>query len=181
MGVWQSVKQQVGGLAKHVVKTVVQEPVEILENAVGASGKTDENENHPFDGAQDNRAMEAVEQGVQGQQQAAAQGDNNNQPKGFKTAQDYQKYQQLSGHKDEMELAILRKRLFQEQGLDVSVEGGMQKARMEYAEKEKQRNQVAEQKKQEEKWVVEQKKKEDLAVKAATETANPEKQAWGAG
>lgn len=168
MSVWKSVAQQIGGLAKHVATQVVHEPVEVVENAVGTSAKPNENQ-----------GMKAMEQGAQTQQNSA--GDDPNQPKGFKTQDDFLKYQQLSGHKDEMELAMLRKRLFQENGLDVSIDSGMQKARMEFAQKEEERKKVVEQKKQEEKWVIEQKKQEDIALKAAKQASSAENKAWGAG
>ncbi len=142
MGVWKSVGQQVGGLAKHVMGAIAQEPEKIVANAVGAGKESDGNEN---------QAMEAIEQGAQGQQQNAQTQGDDNKPKGFKTQQDFQKYQQLSGNKDEMEMAILRKKLFAEYGLRTDVESGMQQARMEYEEKEKQRKQAAEQKKEEKK------------------------------
>lgn len=169
MPVWKNVASQLGGLAKHVAQAVVKEPFEVVENAVGA-GDSHSNEN---------QAMEAVEQGSQGQQQNT--GDDPNQPKGFKSQQDYQKYQQLSGNKDQMEMAILRKRLFAEYGLNTDVEAGMQQARQEFAQKEEERKKVVERKKEEEKWIIEQKKKEEMDVKAATESASPENKAWGAG
>ena len=168
MGVWKQVTQQVGNLAKHVAKAVVHEPVEIVKDAVGASDQSGENQ-----------AMHAMEQGMQGQQQQT--GDDSNNPKGFQTIQDYQKYQQLSGKKDEMEMAVLRKRLHQEYGLSTDLEQGMQRARMEREQKNQQEEQVEEQKKQQEDWMQEQKKKEDMSVAAAKGQASAEKQAWGAG
>jgi hypothetical protein len=170
MGIWQNVGQQFGGLAKHAVKTVVQEPSEVFENAVGVSQ----------DSPGENQAMEAIEAGV-GTQQSSTNQTNDPAKNGFKTQQDFQKYQQLSGRKDEMELAILRRRLFQENGLDVGLESGMKRASMEYEEKERQRTQVEEQKKEEKKWVVEQKKKEDFSVQAAKLASSAENKAWGAG
>lgn len=172
MGIWKAVGQHLGNMAKQAAQTAVHEPVEILENAVGA-GNDDR-------GGQENQTTEAVEQGLQGQ---AGQGqqDDTKQPKSFKTAQDYQKYQQLSGRKDEMELAILRKRLFQEHGLRTDIESGMQQAWQQYQEKEQQRHQVEEKKDEKEKWVVEQKKKEDFSVRAAKQSSSPENKAWGAG
>lgn len=170
MSVWKSVAQQVGNLAKHVAQKVVQEPMEVVKDAVGTSAQPNENQ-----------GMQAMEQGQQTQQNTPS--DDPNQPKGFKTQNDFLKYQQLSGRKDEMELAMLRKRLFQENGLDVSLEGGMQKARMEYEQKEQQRKQAEEQKKEEKKWVDLQTKKqeEDIALKAAQQASSAENKAWGAG
>lgn len=175
MGVWKSVAQNVGNLAKHVASQLVQEPIEIVKNAAGVSDKQ----------KSENQGMQAMEQGqtpsTQGTTAGAQQSDNN--PMGFKTVQDYQKYQQLSGHKDEMELAILRKQLFSQYGLDTNVESGMQKARMEFEQKEKERKQVEEKKKEEKKMMDLQVKKqeEDMAVKAAREGSSAENKAWGAG
>jgi len=166
------VANQVSNLAKHTAKQVVQEPMEIAKNAVGAS-----------DNSGENQAMQAMEQGHQGQQQANDPQSGSSDPKGFKTLQDFQKYQQLSPKKDEMELAILRKKMHQEYGLESDVEAGMQKAHMEREQKMEERKQVDEQKKEEKKMVDLQVKKqeEDLAIKAATQASSAENQAWGAG
>jgi len=119
-----SVGKQLGGLAKHVAKKIVREPLEVVENAVGVGGSDKGQENRSFDGAQD-KGMEMVEQATaQANQQQAQAGDDSGKPTGFRTIQDYQKYQQLSSNKDEMEMAILRKRLAGEWG----VEKGMQVA-----------------------------------------------------
>lgn len=157
-------------MAKHVVKSVVSEPAEIVKEAVGTAAKPNENQ-----------AMEAIEQGAQGQPSQAS--DDSNNPKGFKTVQDFQKYQNLSGKKDEMELAILRKSLHREFGLTTDLETGMQKARMEYQQKEEERKQVEEQKKEEKKQIefMQKKQEEDMAVKAAREASSAENKAWGAG
>lgn len=170
MGVWKQVTQQVGNLAKHVAGQVAQLPGEIVKDAVGESSKGEENQ-----------AMQAMEQG--GQSQQSQPSDDSNNPKGFKTVQDFQKYHQLSGKKDEMELAVLRKRLHREYGLETDIESGMQRARAEYEQKEQERKQAEEQKKEEKKQVVmmQKKQEEDLAIKAAKGAASAEKQAWGAG
>lgn len=171
MGVWQSVRQQVGGLAKHVASSIASEPMEVIKDAVGASGNGSENQ-----------AMQAMEQGTQTQQNTGTANDPH-QPKGFKTVQDFQKYQQLSGNKDEMEIAMLRKRLFSEYGLDTNLESGMKRARMEYEQKEQQRKQAEEQKEEQKKMEDLQVKKqeENIALKAAQQGSSAENKAWGAG
>lgn len=157
--------QSLSGLAKHVVQTVASEPMEVVKDAVG----------------------QQIEQGNQTQQNSSDPTQNSPlsdlAKAGFKTADDFAKYQQLSSNRDQMELAILRKRLHQQQGLDVSIEGGMERARQEYEEKERQRKQAEEQKKEEKKQMELQTKKqeEDLALKAAKQAASAENKAWGAG
>jgi len=164
MGVWQSVGQNLAGLAKHVAKKVVAEPVEIMKDAVGQN----------------------IERG----QQTQPQNDdpNQNSPVSdftkarFKTKEDFQKYQSLSGKKDEMELSAIRSRLVREWGLDTNIESGMQKAREEWEQREEQRKKVEEKKEEQKKeFEFEKKKQEDIALKAATSEANPENKAWGAG
>lgn len=165
MSVWKQVGQTLSGLAKHVVKSVASEPMEVVKDAVG----------------------QQMEQGQQTQQNTSDPNQSNPvsdlAKAGFQTQSDYTKYQQLSGNRDQMELAILRKRLHQQQGLDVSIEGGMERARQEYEQKEQQRKQVEEQKKEEKKQMDLQvkKKEEDLALKAAKQASSAENKAWGAG
>ena len=77
---------------------------------------------------------------------------------------------------------MIRKQLVREWGIDSNVESGMQKARMEFEQKEEQRKRVEEQKKEQKKEFEFQKKaQEDIALKAATESASAENKAWGAG
>lgn len=159
-------------MAKHAGKKILREPVEVVKNVTGVSDQA----------TGENQAMEALEQGLQGQQQVGAQ-DDSGQPKGFKNVQDFQKYQKLSPKRDEMELAVVRKNLLKEFGLDTSVEGGMQKARIEREQKEKEREQVEVKKKEEKKMIDLQVKKqeEDMAVRAAKSAASAERKMWGAG
>lgn len=167
MGVWKQVGQNLAGLAKHVVKSVVSEPVEVIKDAVGVN----------------------LEQGKQTQQNNMPDptqlpgGDLADLAKaGFKTKDDFVKYQGLSGQKDEMELAMMRKQLVREWGLDTTVEGGMQKARMEWEQKEQQRKQVEERKEEQKKeFEFQKKQQEDIGLKAAKGEASAENQAWGAG
>ena len=176
MSVWKSVGQQLSGLAKHVAKTAGDVPGEILE---GVTGQTPTNQTQ-----QQNEAMQALEQGGQTATQQGMQGDDANNPKGFRTKEDFDKYQTLSGKKDSLELSQIRHKLQSEWGLDGSLESGMQQARTEYEEKEKQRKQAEEQKKEEEKMMeleVKKKEDEDMAVKAAREASSAENKAWGAG
>lgn len=157
--------KQVGGIAKQVAKRVVQEPLEVLKNAAGQGDVA---------GRQENRAMETLEQGGQASQQQvqANKQDDAGQPSGFKTREDFEKYQKLSPKKDEMELVLLRKQLAKEWG----VETGMEKAREEFRQKEEQRMQVEEKEEEEKKVFVEQKKKqEDAQVRAAKDVASAEK------
>lgn len=165
MSVWKSVGQNLAGLAKHVVKSVVVEPVEVIKDAVGQKIETgnpvSQSPSDPM-GAGDPVADLAKA--------------------GFKTQDDFAKYQGLSGKKDQVELEMIRKNLVREWGLDTNIESGMQRARMEYEQKEKQRNEVKEKEKEQKKEFEFQKKaQEDLALKAATEASNPENKAWGAG
>lgn len=167
----QAVKQA-GGLAKHVAKRVVQEPMEVLRNSVGKGDqKADQGEN---------QAMQMVEQAAPSSQSGGQGGGGNKrpaQPKGFKTQQDFQKYQQLSPKKDELELALIRKQLAKEWG----VEQGMQRARAEYEQKEEQRKQVEEKEEEEKKVVLEQKKKENMQVKMAKNASSAERRMSVAG
>lgn len=164
MGIWKNVASQVGGLAKHVTKTVVAEPMEVLKDAVGVQleqGKqTQQNTNDPAQGNQLSDLAKA----------------------GFKTENDFKKYEGLSEKKDDIELAQIRGKLVREWGLDTNLESEMQKARMEYEEKERQRKEV---KKQEENKKMEfefqKKQADDAQVAAAQKEGNPENKAWGAG
>lgn len=158
--------QQVSSLGKHVAQQVAQEPMEVLKEAVGVDEKGE------------NQALEAMEQGQQTQQQST---DDTGQPQGFNTQQDFNKYSQLTEKRDQMDLAVTRKRLFQEFGLDTNLDSGMQKARQEFTEKEEERNKVVEQKKEEAEWLEEKKKEEDMSVVAAKGQASAENKAWGAG
>lgn len=157
--------KQVRGLAKHALGKMVAEPLEVVKNVVGQG-----------DG-QENQAMQAVEQGAQGAQQQAT-GGVTGQPTGFKTQQDFQKYQALSPKKDAMELALLRRRLSSEWG----VEAGMEKARAEFAQKEKQREQVEEREVEQKKYFeFEKKKAESAQVAMAKNAASAEKRMSVAG
>jgi len=168
MGVWKQVTQHVGALGKHVAKKVVHEPAEVLEQVVGET-KNEQGEN---------QALEVVEQGQQTQQQAT---DDTGNPQGFRTQADFNKYSQLSEKRDQMDLAVTRKKLFQEFGLDTNLDSGMQRARQEFAEKEEERSKVVEQKQEEAEWLEEKKKEEEMAVVAAKGQASAENKAWGAG
>ncbi|MFH2019657.1 MAG: hypothetical protein ABII80_03535 [bacterium] len=166
MSVWKQVTQQAGKLGRHVAQQVAQEPMEILKEAVGVDEKGE------------NQALEAVEQGQQTQQQTT---DDSGHHQGFKTEEDYKKYSNLTEKRDQMDLAVTRKKLFQEFGLDTDLDSGMQKARQEFMEKEEERNKVEEQEVQEKEWMEEKKKEEDMSVVAAKGQASAENKAWGAG
>ena len=166
MSVWKSVGQSLAGLAGHAAKRVIAEPVEVVKDMVGQN----------------------LEKGNQTQQQSAGDDTTRTDPlqdlakAGFKTKDDFQKYQGLSGEKDRMELEQVRGKLVREWGLDANLESGMQKARMEWEQKEEQRKKVEEKKEEEKKeFEFEKAKQEDLGLKAATESSSPENQAWGAG
>lgn len=165
MGVWKQVGQSLAGLAKHVVQSVAAEPMEVIKDAVG----------------------QKMEQGQQ-TQQSSSDPVNTADPMadlakaGFKTQEDFQKYQNLSGKKDDLELEMARKQLVREWGLDTNIESGMQKARMEYEQKEEQRNQIEEKKEEQKKEFEFQKaQQEDIALKAAKQGSSAENKAWGAG
>ncbi len=152
------------GLAKHVVKSVASEPMEVVKDAVG----------------------QKMEQGAQTTQQAAPQTPADPMADlakaGFKTQDDFQKYAGLSEKKDDIELAQIRGKLVREWGLDTTVEGGMQKARQEYEQKEEQRKKVEEQKEEQKKeFEFQKKQQEDIGLKAAQGEASAENKAWGAG
>lgn len=164
MSVWKSVGQQLVGLAKHVVKSMAVEPLEVVKDAVG----------------------QKMEQGQKTQQQASDPVSSDPladlAKAGFKTQEDFQKYQNLSGKKDDMELEMARKQLVREWGLDTTVEGGMQKARMEYEQKEEQRKKIEEKKEEQKKeFEFQKKQQEDIGLTAAKGEASAENQAWGAG
>ncbi len=164
---WKQVGQNLSGLAKHIVKSVVSEPVEIVKDAVGVQ----------------------LEQGKSPSAQSATVGTGQSDSSisdlskaGFKTQDDFAKYSGLSGQKDQMEIEMLRKQLVREWGLDSSVEGGMQRARMEFEQKEQQRKQVEEHKEEQKKeFEFQKKKQEDIGLKAATQGSSAENKAWGAG
>lgn len=164
MGVWKQVGQSLSGLAKHVVKSVVSEPMEVVKDAVG----------------------QQMEQGNQTTQQSAPQTPVDPMADlakvGFASQGDFQKYQGLSEKKDDMELAQIRGKLVREWGLDTTVEGGMQRARMEWEQKEEQRKKVVEQKEEQKKeFEFQKKQQEDIGLKAAKGEASAENKAWGAG
>ncbi len=165
MTIWKSVGQNLAGLAKHVVKSVVSEPMEVVKDAVG----------------------QKMEQGAQTQQNTtAAQTPTDPMADlakaGFASQADFQKYQGLSEKKDDIELAQIRGKLVREWGLDTNIESGMQRARMEYEQKEEQRKKVEEQKEEQKKeFEFQKKQQEDIGLKAAQGEASAEKQAWGAG
>lgn len=157
--------QNLAGLAKHVVKSVASEPMEVVKDAVG----------------------QKMEQGAQ-VQQSSSDPVNAVDPMadlakaGFKTQDDFQKYQGLSGQKDQLELQMARKQLAREWGLDTNLESGMQRARMEYEQKEEQRKKIEEKKEEQKKeFEFQQKKQEDIALKAAKQGSSAENKAWGAG
>lgn len=170
MGVWKNVGQNLAGLAKHVAKSVVSEPMEVVKDAVG----------------------QKMEQGQSPSAQSATvgtgQGDTAGDPMtdlakaGFKTKDDFDKYQGLSEKKDDIELAQIRGKLVREWGLDSTIEGGMQKARMEWEQKEEQRKKVEEKKEEQKKeFEFQKKQQEDIGLKAAKGEASAENKAWGAG
>lgn len=157
--------QNLGGLARHVAKSVVTEPVEVVKDMVGVQ----------------------MEQGKSTQQNSpsddpAAQQLGDLAKAGFKTQDDYLKYQGLSGQKDQMEMEMIRKQLVREWGLDTNLESGMQRARMEYEQKEEQRKKVEEQKEEQKKeFEFQKKQQEDVALTAAKAESSAENKAWGAG
>lgn len=164
MGIWKQVGQNLSGLAKHVVKSVASEPMEVVKDAVG----------------------QKMEQGAQTTQQVAPQTPADPMADlakaGFKTQDDFQKYQGLSGEKDQLELEMTRKQLVRQWGLDTTIEGGMQRARMEWEQKEEQRKKVEEQKEEQKKeFEFQKKQQEDIGLKAAKGEASAESKAWGAG
>lgn len=165
MSVWKQVGQNLSGLAKHVVKSVVSEPVEVVKDMVGVQNEKGQStqQNYPAD----DPAMQQVADLSKA---------------GFKTQDDFQKYTGLSGQKDQMEIEMLRKQLVREWGLDTNVESGMQKARMEFEQKEEQRKQIEERKEEQKKeFEFQKKKQEDIGLKAATQGSSAENKAWGAG
>ena len=69
-----------------------------------------------------------------------------------------------------------------EWGLDASIEGGMQRARMEWEQKEEQRKKIEERKEEQKKeFEFQKKQQEDIGLKAAQGEASAENKAWGAG
>lgn len=159
MSVWKQVGQSLSGLAKHVVKSVVAEPMEIIKDSVG----------------------QKMEQGQQTQQQPSDPMADLAKA-GFKTQEDYTKYAGKSQQKDQLELEMTRKQLVRQWGLDTTIEGGMQKTRAEWRQKEEQRKKVEEKKEEQKKEFEFQKKEsEDIGLKAAVSEASAENKAWGAG
>ncbi len=166
MTVWKSVGQQLGGLAKHVVKSVVSEPGEVVKDMVGVQ--------------MEQATPTATQSGGQGNQASDPMGDL--AKAGFKTQDDFQKYQGLSGQKDQVELEMVRKQLVRQWGLDTNLESGMQRARSEWEQKEEQRKQVKEKEEEQKKeFEFQKKKQEDIALTAAKQASSAENKAWGAG
>lgn len=163
MSVWKSVGQNLAGLAKHVGKTVVTEPMEVARDAVG----------------------EKMEQGVQTNQQTSDPSDNSAgdlAKAGFKTKEDFDKYQGLSEKKDEVELQLLRRNLQSQWGLDTNLVSGMQRARQAWEERERQRKEIKEKEEEQKKeFEFQKKQEEDAQVATARRESNPENKAWGAG
>ncbi len=156
-GVFGSAGKQVGGLAKHVAKQVVREPLEVVKNVVSSD-----------EGKSENQGMEMLEQGLQD-----AQGQQQTSQKTLADdPQAMQKYANLASQRDEIELKRLRNKLHHEFGIPVGVEEGMQKARMEREQKKQQEEQIEEQKKEQEKMILEEQKKQEaeqvIAAKAQT-------------
>jgi hypothetical protein len=152
------------GIWKQIIKSVVSEPMEIIKDSVGQN----------------------LEQNKSTQQQTSD--PTNNDPMvdlakaGLKTQEDFTKYAGKSQQKDQLELEMTRKQLVRQWGLDTTIEGGMQKARMEWEQKEEQRNKVEEKKEEQKKEFEFQKKAaEDIGLKAAVSEASGENKAWGAG
>lgn len=176
MSVWKNVGQNLAGLTKHVVKSVVLEPMEVVKDLpaqAGAVGQKIEQGQSPF---------------AQGATVGTGQGDTRSDPMtdlakaGFRTQEDYQKYQGLSEKKDDLELSAIRAKLVREWGLDSDLESGMQKARMEWQQREDERKKVEEKKEEQKKeFEFQQKVAEDIGLKAAKAEASAENKAWGAG
>jgi hypothetical protein len=163
MSVWKQVGQNLAGLAKHVVKTTVSEPMEVVKDAVG----------------------QRMEQGQQTQQNSNDPTDNpmNDLAKaGFKTKDDFDKYRGLSEKKDDVELQLIRRQLQSQWGLDTNLESGMKRAQQEWEEKERQRKEVKEKEEEQKKeFEFQKKQQEDAQVASAQRESNPENKAWGAG
>jgi hypothetical protein len=167
MSVWKNVGQNLAGLAKHVVKAVVTEPMEVMKDAVGVNLE------------QNARMQKQTNDPVQ---QQTGNDISDLAKAGFASQGDFNKYQGLSEKKDDMELAQIRGKLVREWGLDAGIESGMQKARMEYEQKEEQRKKVVEQKEEQKKeFEFQKKQQEDIGLKAAQGEASAENKAWGAG
>lgn len=149
---------QLGGLARHVAGQVTKAPFEILSDATGVkSGDRSEND-----------ALSQMESSASGnnQTQGMHQGKVSDYS-GFKTADDYQKYVELSGRRDEIEMNMLRKRLHAEYGISTDTEAGMQRARMARRKRDEERGRVEEKQEEQKKLMLEEKNKESLQVKAA--------------
>jgi hypothetical protein len=164
MSVWKQVGQNLAGLAKHVVKTTVAEPMEVVKDAVG----------------------EKLEQGQQTQQNSDDQNQNNPMndlaKAGFKNKEDFERYENLSGKKDDVELQLIRRNLQSQWGLDTNLASGMQRAQQEWEEKERQRKEVKEKEEEQKKeFEFQKKQEEDAQVSSAQRESNPENKAWGAG
>lgn len=158
--VFGSVGKQLGGLVKHVTKQVAVEPMEVVKDVVGI-GESGANE-----------------QAQKQQTQTQTSDDSTNKPNGFKTLEDYKKYQELAGNRDKMEMAMIRRNLVKEWGLET----GMDKASQEYLQKEQDRNQVEEQeKKQNEAMMFEKKKEDNQQIVMAKNQASAEKRMAVAG
>ncbi len=149
-----------------MVKSVVSEPLEVVKDAVGQQNEKGQTPAQPT----------ASQSGGQADPMADLA------KAGFKTQDDFNLYAQKSGQKDDIELAQIRGKLVREWGLDTTVEGGMQKARQEFEQKEEQRKKVEEQKEEQKKeFEFQKKQQEDIGLKAAQSEASAENKAWGAG
>lgn len=155
-GVIKSAVGQLGGLAKHVATQAVRAPFEILKDATGVKSQ-DKSSGDQLDQLETNTGGNSQQQGQSGQRSDYS---------GFKSAEDYMKYVQLSGKKDEIEMNMLRKRLHAEYGLTVDTEAGMQKARIERQKTEEERAKVEEREEEQEKVILEEKSKENIQVSA---------------
>lgn len=159
MGVFGGVRSQLGSLARHAVGKMASEPMEMAKSALGVQSQAQ-------NGGED-QGMEMMEKGSV---QAAQQSNQvpSNKYSGFATKQHFDKYVDLSGKKDNIEINMLRRQLHKEYGIDADVESGMKRALMEREQREEQRNQVEERQKEEKEQVEEiQKEREDAQVLVA--------------
>lgn len=129
--VLSSAVSQVGGLVKHAAEKIATMPFEVIQGQAGNSTSNVQSEQADV--------MEAMEQG------AALSNTSGDDYTGFATKGNYDRYAELSGRKDGMELANIRKTMRGEFSLPIDVEEGMQKARAERKEKAQEQEYVEKQ------------------------------------
>ena len=133
--VLKSAANQVGGLARNVASKIASVPSDVLRGVVGGDVAD-------FRTEQDDQ-LDKIEQGANDPSSNSSSDDGNYS--GFATKEDHDRYAKLSGEKDGIEIASVRRAMRREFSLPTTVEEGMQKERMRRNEKREEKDYLEEQ------------------------------------